>query len=156
MTMSTTTVIKNRAFSWVLLVALIIGLAFTIRVWNLTKESFWADEGWTMLLAKGPTIPDVVQTMANDQHPPLYFVLMHIWIDLAGNSEFTTRFLSLAWSVLGVALIYRLGTDLFSRGAGAAAALMLALADNDTFLAQDARHYTQMATLATCLTFFFL
>src|SRR5260221_1922854 len=154
--MSTTTVTKKSAFSWVLLVALIIAVAFTIRVWNLTKESFWADEGWTMLLAKGPTIPDVVQTMANDQHPPLYFVLMHVWIDLAGNSEFTTRFLSLAWSVLGVALIYRLGADLFSRGAGAAAAVMLALADNDTVLVPDARRFTPIAVLATCLTFFFL
>src|SRR5260221_13849769 len=100
--------IKRQGFTWVLLIACIIWLAFLIRVWNLTKESFWADEGWTMLLAKGPTIPDVVQTMANDQHPTLYFILMHLWIDLAGNSEFTTRFLSLEWSVLGVALIYLL------------------------------------------------
>src|SRR5258708_6404019 len=148
--------VYNKRFGWILLIALIIGLAFTIRVWNLTKESFWADEGWTMILAKGPTLSEVVQTMAGDQHPPLYFVLMHYWIDLTGNSEFTTRFLSLMWSVLGVALIYRLGADSFNPATGAAAALMLALADNDTFLAQDARHYTQMATLATMSTLFYL
>ena len=146
----------QKRFVWVLLLALIIGLAFLIRVWNINKESFWADEGWTMLLAKGPTLSDVVQTMASDQHPPLYFILMHYWIDLTSNSEFTTRFLSLIWSVIGVALIYRLGADCFSPSAGAIAALFLALADNDTFLAQDARHYTQMAALATCSTLFYL
>src|SRR5258705_8916070 len=81
---------------------------------------------------------------------------MHYWIALTGNSEFTTRFLSLMWSVIGVALIYRLGADNFSRGAGAAAALMLALADNDSFLAQEARHYTQMAALAAASTLFYL
>jgi hypothetical protein len=145
-----------KRFGWVLLVAFIIGFAFLIRVWNINKESFWADEGWTMLLSKGPTLSDVVQTLANDQHPPLYFILMHYWIDLTGNSEFATRFLSLMWSVIGVALIYRLGADCFSPSVGALAALMLALADNDTFLAQDARHYTQMAALATCSTLFYL
>src|SRR5258708_9698451 len=111
--------IKRQGFTWVLLIAGIIWLAFLIRVWNLTKESFWADEGWTMMLSKGPTLSDVVQTMADDQHPPLYFVLMHYWIGLAGNSEFTTRFLSLAWSVIGVALVYRIRAEVFSHGAGA-------------------------------------
>ncbi|MEP7289486.1 MAG: glycosyltransferase family 39 protein [Chloroflexota bacterium] len=146
---------KNRGM-WLLLLVLILGLAFLIRVWNLNKESFWADEGWTMLLVKGPGLSGVVQTMASDQHPPLYFVLMHYWIALTGNSEFTTRFLSLMWSVVGVALIYRLAADSFSPGTGAIAALLLALADNDTFLAQDARHYTQMAALATASTLFYL
>src|SRR5579859_3561353 len=147
--------LKNRG-GWVLLLALILGLAFLIRIWNITKESFWADEGWTMILSKGQSLADVVQTMSQDQHPPLYFALMHYWIALTGNSEFTTRFLSLMWSVLGVAFIYRIGADCFSRGTGAIAALMLALADNDTYLAQDARHYTQMAALASCSTLFYL
>ncbi len=147
---------KTYRFAWVIVLAGIIGLAFLVRIWHINTESFWADEGWTMLLSKGPTLSDVVQTMAGDQHPPLYFVLMHYWIDLAGNSEFTTRFLSLMWSVVGVALLYRLGADCFSPGAGAIGALMLALADNDTYLAQDARHYTEMAALATCSTLFYL
>jgi hypothetical protein len=143
--------IKNRS-AWVLTLALILFLATLLRLYNINKESFWADEGWTMILSKGPALTDVVQTMANDQHPPLYFVLMHYWIDLAGNSEVVTRLLSAFWSLIGVAAIYRLGADLFSPGAGALAALLLALADNDIFLSQDARHYTAMATLAALST----
>ncbi len=143
--------VKNRS-AWVLALALILFLAALLRLWNINKESFWADEGWTMILAKGPALTDVVQTMANDQHPPLYFVLMHYWIDLAGNSEVITRLLSAFWSLIGVAALYRLGADLFSPGAGALAALLLALADNDIFLSQDARHYTAMATLAVLST----
>ncbi len=142
---------KNRG-AWVLTLALIVWFAALLRIWNINKESFWADEGWTMILSKGPTLSDVVQTMANDQHPPLYFALMHYWIDLVGNSEIMVRLLSTFWSLVGVAAIYRLGADLFSPGAGALAALMLAMADNDIFLAQDARHYTQMAALAAVST----
>jgi mannosyltransferase len=146
----------NNRGAWAITLALILLLAVLLRLWNINKESFWADEGWSMLLSKGPTLPDVVQAMANDQHPPLYFALLHYWIDLTGNSEVATRLLSTFWSLVGVALAYRIGAELFSPGAGAAAALMLALADNDTMLAQEARHYTQMATLAALSTLFYL
>ncbi len=145
----------NQATTRLLLIVLIVALGMLLRLWNLNKESFWADEGWTVLLAKGPTLSDVVQTMADDQHPPLYFILMNVWMRLTGNSEITMRLLSTFWSVLGVAALYRLGADLFSPGAGLAAALMLALADNDIMLAQEARHYTQMATLAVLSTLFY-
>ncbi len=51
--------LTNRG-AWVLTLALIIWLAALLRVWNLTKESFWADEGWTILLSKGPTLPTYI------------------------------------------------------------------------------------------------
>src|SRR6516164_1043392 len=101
-------------FATVLMLAAIIGLAFLIRVWNITKESFWADEGWTMVLSKGPTLSDVVQTMANDQHPPLYFALLHYWIGLTGYSATTIRLLSTFWSLIAIAALYRVGADVYS------------------------------------------
>jgi hypothetical protein len=149
--------LKLRA-NQIFIVTVILLLAATMRIWNIDKESFWADEGWSMILSKGPTLPDVVRTMADDQHPPLYFVLLHYWIDLTGNSEVTTRLLSAFWSLIGVALAYRLGVEVFpqkGRTAGMLAALMLALADNDIMLAQEARHYTQMAMLAILSTLFY-
>ncbi len=139
----------------ILLMALLLG-AMLLRVWSINKESFWADEGWTMLLSHGPSLSDVVITMANDQHPPLYFALFHYWTLLAGNSESVARLFSAFWSLTGVALVYRLGADVFSRRAGVFAALMLALADNDIMLAQETRHYTQMATMAVLSTIFYL
>ncbi len=134
---------------------LLIG-AMLLRLWNINTELFWADEGWTMVLSHGPSLSDVVQTMASDQHPPLYFALFHYWTLLTGNSEFTSRLLSAFWSLWGIALIYRLGADVFSRQAGLLGALLLALADNDIMMAQETRHYTQLATLAVLSTLFYL
>src|SRR5438105_6437148 len=111
---------------WIIATTVILLLAALLRFYNITKESFWADEGWTVTtLARGTTISDVVQTMANDQHPPLYFVLLNIWMKLTGDSILTTRTLSLFWSLMAIAFIYRLGTDLFSPEVGTLAALML-------------------------------
>jgi len=140
---------------WLIALTAILLLATVMRLWSINKESFWADEGWTMLLSHGPTATDVVQTMVSDQHPPLYFVLFHYWTGLVGNSEIVSRLFSTFWSLLGVALVYRLGADLFSRRAGALAALFLALAALDLMLAQETRHYTQMAMLATLSAVFY-
>jgi len=139
-----------------LLLALILALGFFARLYDINRESFWADEGWTMILAKGPTLADVVRTMVEDQHPPLYFVQIHAWMDLFGNSETMTRLLSTFWSLVGIALAYRLAADAFGPGAGLIAALLLALWDNDIMLARDVRHYSEMSTLAIASALFYL
>ncbi len=146
---------RDRRFATLALMAVLLLGAMILRVWSINKESFWADEGWTMVLSRGPSLSDVVTTMANDQPPPLYFALFHYWTLLAGNSEFVARLFSAFWSLLGVALIYRLGRDLFNPAAGIFGALILALADNDIMMAQETRHYTQMATLAVLSAVFY-
>lgn len=140
----------------VLIFALIAIFALFVRLWHIQRESFWADEGWTMLLAKGPTLADVAQTMAEDQHPPLYFMLMRLWMDAFGDSLFMTRLLSTFWSLVCLAAVYRLSADWFSPAAGLVAALILALTDNEIMLAREARHYTQLAALAALSALFYL
>jgi len=148
---------SNNRNVWIWAMAGMLLLAFLLRIWSIDKESFWADEGWTMLLAKGPTLADVVQTMAADQHPPLYFALFHYWIALVGNSESMARMLSAFWSLFGVAVAYQVGREVFrSRGAGLLAALLLALSDHDILFAQETRHYAQMAALALLSGLFYL
>ncbi len=139
-----------------ILFALIAIFALFVRLWHIQRESFWADEGWTMLLAKGPTLADVAHTMAEDQHPPLYFMLMRLWMNAFGDSLFMARLLSALWSLICLAAVYRLGADWFSPAAGLAAALILALTDNEIMLAREARHYTQMAALAALSALFYL
>jgi 4-amino-4-deoxy-L-arabinose transferase-like glycosyltransferase len=149
-TAPTPTTPRGRSLAY-LLVAGILIFALFIRLWHIDRESFWADEGWTMLLAKGPTLADVVITMADDQHPPIYFMLARVWMSLFGangDHEIIIRLLSAFASLLAIAGMYRLATDHFSVGAGFAAALLLALADNEIMLAREARHYALMSALA--------
>jgi hypothetical protein len=142
---------------------LILLFALFLRLWHIQRESFWADEGWTMLLSDAyssdpspvGSLSDVVRIMADDQHPPLYFAMLHYWIRLTGNSEFAIRLFSAFASLIGVALIYRLGKEMFSPGAGVAAALILALTDNDIMLAREARHYAQMSALVIASSLFY-
>lgn len=143
-------------FSSLLIITAILLLGLFIRLWDINRESFWADEGWTMLLAQGPTLGEVVRTMAADQHPPLYFMMLRPWMDVLGDSEIMIRLFSTFFSVIGIGAVYRLAADQFGVGSGMVSALLLALMDNDIMLAREARHYAQMSAFAALSSLFYL
>lgn len=134
----------------------ILLLATSTRLHELDTRSLWADEGWSLVLAEGPTLSDVTQRMAFDQHPPLYFMMLRLWEDATGSSEFTLRYLSVLTSLLGVAGIYQLGKIAFRPAVGFIAAFLLAVWDHHIDLSQDTRHYAQLATLIILSTWFYM
>lgn len=146
---------KPIASSSLWMLVFILLLAMVVRLHDLEVRSLWEDEGWTLVLSEGPTIPDIVQRMAYDQHPPIYFVLIHLWRDVTGSSEFALRMLSVLTGVIGIAGIFQLGRVMFSEMTGIMAALFLALSDHHIDLSQDVRHYAQMATFVILSSWYY-
>ncbi|HBY95036.1 MAG TPA: hypothetical protein DEP84_13935 [Chloroflexi bacterium] len=122
-------------------------LSFALRAYHLDFQSFWSDEGISLLRASEP-LGEMLRTMPVE-HAPGYFVLLHFWLRLTGESDFAVRFLSLSPSVLAVVLAYRLAADLGNRRAGLIAALLLATNTFQVWYAQEARMYSWL--LATSL-----
>jgi hypothetical protein len=148
------TVLRRRSVLLALLVGVLL-LATATRVFQLDDRSLWADEGWTLVLSQGPTVADITQRMAFDQHPPLYFILIHQWRDLTGDTEFALRMLSVLTGVVAVAGMYQLGRQMFNTETGLVAALLLALWDHHIDLSQDVRHYAQLATFIILSSWFY-
>jgi hypothetical protein len=139
---------------WLVLL-LILLLGWTLRTHDVESRSLWEDEGWTMLLSKGPGLDDVTRTLAHDQHPPLFFMVFRVWRDLTGDTEFTTRYLGVLFGMIAIAGVYQLGRALFRVEVGLLAALILALSDLHIDLSQEARHYGLLATLAVWSSLFY-
>ena len=134
---------------------LILLLASATRFYQVDTRSLWEDEGWTLLLSEG-SAAEIVQTMAFDQHPPLYFLMIGYWRDLTGDTELALRSLSVLMSILSVAAIYQCGKTLFNAEVGIIAALLLAIWDFSIDVAQDARQYTLLTLLIILMvTFYF-
>ncbi|MCZ7540636.1 MAG: glycosyltransferase family 39 protein [Anaerolineae bacterium] len=136
--------------------ALILLLGWALRTHNLDGRSLWEDEGWTMLLSAGPSLGDVVRTMAADQHPPLYFMIFRVWRTLAGESEFAGRYLGVLIGMIAVAAAFPLGRALFGVRTGVLAALLLVLADLHIDLSQEVRHYSLLATGVVLSSLFYV
>jgi 4-amino-4-deoxy-L-arabinose transferase-like glycosyltransferase len=141
----------EHSLGWVIKGLLV--LAFALRAYHLDYQSLWSDEGISLLRAAQP-LPQLIREMPVE-HLPGYFLLLHFWLRLAGDSDFALRFLSLWPSVLAIALTYRLGTDLDHRFAGAVAAALLATNSFQIWYAQEARMYTWLLAASLGSTWLF-
>ncbi len=157
----------SRAGARRLLILAALLAAFGLRAATLDLQSFWSDEGISVLRSAQPA-GQMLERMPVE-HVPGYFLLLHYWMQAAGSSDFAVRFLSLWPGVLAVALIYRLGMELGEKGAaedapggfGSApaaltAAYLLATGAFQVWYAQEARMYTWLlaAGLASSLLCF--
>lgn len=129
-------------------------LAFGARVFSLDAQSLWYDEGLSVYLA-GQPVTDTVSQSALTDHPPLHALMLGAWMRAAGRSEFAVRFLSSWWSVLAVALTWRLGRELLTDAIGAVAALLMAVSALAVWYAQEARGYSLLLALTLVTTWAF-
>lgn len=90
-----------------LLIALLLFATF-LRFHHLENQSFWNDEGNSARLSER-SVQLIIEGTASDIHPPLYYLILHGWRELVGETEFGLRSLSTFVGVLTVALTMGLG-----------------------------------------------
>jgi mannosyltransferase len=115
---------------------------------------FWIDEGLSVGISDRP-LGDIPDALRLDGSPPLYYLLLHAWMQVAGTSEEATRALSLACALLTVPAAWWAARVLFDARCGWVAAVLAATNPFLTEYAQEARMYALCALLATvaCATF---
>jgi uncharacterized membrane protein len=131
---------------------LLIVLAFALRVYDLGRRDLWFDEALSANIS-GLGWEGVVTHLRTEpfEHPPLYFLSLYPWQQLAGTSEFAFRFYSVLWGVFFVPLLYVLVKRLTARRSEHLARLAALLATLSPFLvaySQEARMYTLLPCLA--------
>ena len=130
------------------LVLLILWLAFGLRLYRLERQSIWWDEGHSIFVANHP-LPKIPTLPAMDVHPPAYFALLHGWMAWLGRSEFILRYLSVIFSLLTVALLWRFSRALSpsTRSTALVAVLLAALSPLYVAYAQEVRSYAMITFL---------
>jgi hypothetical protein len=93
------------------LVGLAILLGFGLRVFRLGYQALWLDELYSLYQASFP-VRNLWQQLTSDpinfDQTPLYYLLLAIWVRLAGGSEFAIRFVSVLCGVLALPVFYKL------------------------------------------------
>lgn len=108
---------------------------------------FWIDEGLSVGIGSHGflAIPGVLRL---DGSPPLYYMLLHVWMSVFGDGQATTHVLSLAFALTCVPVAYWAGAGTFGRRAGLFAALLAAVNPFLTYYAQETRMYALVSLLA--------
>jgi mannosyltransferase len=121
-------------------------LALVLRTREL-GISFWIDEGLSVGISDRP-LGDIPDALRLDGSPPLYYLLLHVWMQVAGTSEEATRALSVACALLAVPVAWWAARALFGTRTGWIAAVLAATSPFLTQYAQEARMYALAALLA--------
>jgi uncharacterized membrane protein len=163
---------KNLSLHYLALAG-VIALGAALRFWHLDLKPLWLDEVLTALLSLGHRYKDVplevvfppstlqelfalqpnrscaeiANAVATEStHPPLFFCLMHQWLNwvepLAQPLSWKLRALPALVGTGAIAAIYALNRIVFSPTAGLMGAAFMAVSPFAVYLSQEARHYT--------------
>ncbi len=132
----------------------LLAVSFYLRTDSLGK-SLWMDEGLTIGIASQPLF-DIPSTLRVDGSPPLYYMLLSVWMDVFGTGPAETQGLSVAIALLAVPGGLWAGWSLFGRRAGLICAALCAVNPFLTGYAQETRMYALMLVLSLVATAAFL
>ena len=112
---------------------------------------FWIDEGLSVGIADRP-LTDIPQTLRLDGSPPLYYMLLHLWMPVAGRSEEATHLLSLLFALATIPAAYFLLRTPFGERTAWCAAVLAAVNPFLTIYAQETRMYALVILLGLVAT----
>ncbi len=124
---------------WVALITLVGG---GLRVLLLGTKGMWVDETFSVWLASHNVAGILQWVVKIDQHPPLYYFLLHYWIALNGDTPYYARLLSVLFGAGTIPVIYLIGKRMSGVMVGLAAAMLLAFSPYHIYYAQETRMYT--------------
>ncbi|MBI3914575.1 MAG: glycosyltransferase family 39 protein, partial [Chloroflexi bacterium] len=141
---------RPKKFEWVALIALILA-ATALRFFRLDAQDIWGDEAFSIFLS-GQPLAQIIAGGA-DTHPPLYPVLLFVWLRLVGDPSassgaFATRALSALIGILIVPLIFILGKRIATARVAWFAAILATVSPLLIYYSQETRMYELVTVLA--------
>lgn len=127
------------AVTWIAIVAGVV-----LRFW--TSSHLWLDEVLSVNTARLPLtrIPDALR---HDGAPPLYYLLLHLWMKLFGTGDHAVRALSGVFSVLTIPAMWAAAGRLRGRHGAVAGVVLVATSPFAVRYATETRMYSLVALL---------
>ncbi|AZE59553.1 MULTISPECIES: glycosyltransferase family 39 protein [Pseudomonas fluorescens group] len=131
---------------------LIIVMAAAVRFYAITEPYVWHDEAFSVWISS--LSPEAIWFhTGRDVHPPLYYLVLHGWIELFGKTAFSIRTPSAIAGVATVALCVVMVRKWVSYRASIMAGVLLALFPMLVRFSQEARMYALETLFITGATF---
>ncbi len=146
----------NKRLIYLSLIAIIL-LGLFLRMYGISNQSYWLDESYSISDAHKTSLTGVLASLKTDQPvPPLYFILLHFWIQLFGLSELATRSLSSIFSVFSIIFVYLTVKKISKEEVALLTALIFAISLPEIVFAQETRCYAFFTFLAVLSTYYFI
>jgi mannosyltransferase len=133
---------RLRASRWAIF-ALLVALTLVSTLLRTRQLSFyyWVDEGISVGISSHH-LGQLSSLLREDGSPPLYYALLHVWMQIWGRSEPATHILSLIFALAAIPVAYWAGSSVGDRRTGGYCAVLAAGLPFLTSYAQETRMYS--------------
>lgn len=115
----------------------IVGLALRFS----TTSKMWLDEVLSVNIARG-SLPQIVENLRHDGAPPLYYFILHFWMNLFGTSDFSVRALSAVFSAATLPLVFVVARRIWDLRTAGIALAVTAVTPYAIYFATETRMYS--------------
>ncbi len=139
------------------IIALLIILFVTTRLWWLARFGLYGDEIFSLRLAAGSWSDLFANVIRDAVHPPLFYVLLKLWITVGGESVYWVKLFPVCASIASLAPFYLLCRE--SKLEPKVSRLALGLMAVNMYMvvyAQDLRMYSLLLFASTCSCWLFV
>jgi len=131
----------------IVFIVLVVAFGLVLRFW--TRSAMWLDEALTVDIARQP-LSHLHVLLRRDGAPPLYYLLLHFWMQVFGTSNDAVRALSGVLSVATLPVAYVAARRYSGRWSAWAVLVLLATAPFAVYYATEARMYSLVMFLTAC------
>ncbi len=124
--------------------AAVLAAGIVLRFW--TRSPLWLDEALTVEIARLP-VSSLLDALRHDGHPPLYYLLLHGWIEVFGTGDLAVRSLSGLWALGALGLVVLAGRRLGGGRVAVATLVIMATSPFALRYATEARMYAMVMAL---------
>jgi mannosyltransferase len=124
-------------------------LAHFLRLYEISSKSIWLDEAFSIFMSAKPVSEMLRLIVDIEKHPPLYYLLLHFWMRIGGDSAAWVRSFSAIFGILTIPIMFLVGRRLAGKWIGLLAALILAINPLQIAFAQETRVYTLLTFTVT-------
>lgn len=139
---------KNKTF---ILLFFIIVFSLLLRCININNPyGLWFDELFALDVSNHSFPVGIVKYLSLcEVHVPFYFLILHLWTNLFGDSDIVLRLFSVIFGALNVLAIYFVGKELDSEKLGLLAAFLVGINSFLIYFSQEVKFYSLVALLAS-------
>jgi uncharacterized membrane protein len=140
-----------------LIIASLLLLFVVARLWWLTRFGLYGDEIFSLRLASAGWSDLIAQVIRDAVHPPLFYLLLKVWITVGGESIYWVKLFPVFASIASLAPFYFLCRELKLQSVVSRLALgLMAVNMYMVVYAQDLRMYSLLLLASTCSCWLFV
>jgi mannosyltransferase len=113
----------------------------------VADSPLWLDEALTVNIASEP-FGDIAERLRHDGHPPLFYWMLHLWMEVVGDGDTAVRALSGVFAVATLPVGWVIGRRLGGRAGAASVVALLAASPFLIRYGSEARQYSLVSLLS--------